>query len=496
MRILLIPLALTLLALIPLFAPEDLGVPSKVDVLVVGGTPAGIAAAVTAARAGRETLLIEPGPAIGGDLTNAWLNMLDLNWAPNGMLVTQGFFLEVYGRLGQTFDLVDARRLFRDLVGAEPHLRVLTGVRASPINVTNGFVRGAWLRKVGTPVTGTIAARIVIDATDEADFVVAAGADHTTGREEIDGDTRTQAATLVFKLGGVDRDRVVAYLRKHEEPFDRGGVTERYMWGYGRILKAYRPRDRGTGAYDLNLGWQADGTVLVNALQIYNVDGTDPASVREGQARGRAELPHLIRFLRAKAPGFERAGLLSTAPELYIRETRHIVGLYRVTADDITSARDFPDRIALASYPLDLHPYAPGELNLIAPQRTIYTIPLRALVPLGLRNALVVGKAVSATRTAAGSMRIAATGMAMGEAAGQAALVALEEGKAISDIAVNLRLTRAVQRRLARSGAYLVDPNLIYLALTEGWRAGCLSVIDCRRPPMMVAQQLERWGVD
>lgn len=492
-RILLIPLALSLLALIPLFAPEDLAVPSKVDVLVVGATPAGIAAAVTAARAGHQTLLVEPGPEIGGDLTNAWLNMLDLNWAPNGMHVTQGLFLEVFDRLGQTFDLVEARRVFRDLIRAEERLRVLTGVRASPTRVTDGAVRGAWLRKVGTTAAGTVAVRIVIDATDDAEFVVASGADYTTGREEIDGDTRTQAATLVFKLGGVDRARVVAYLREHEEPYDRGGVSERYKWGYGRILRQYRPRDRTTGAYDLNLGWQSDGTVLVNALQIYGVVGTDPASIREGRTRGRAELPHLVRFLRAKAPGFEQARLLAAAPDLYIRETRQVVGLYRVTADDITSARDFPDKIALASYPLDLHPYAPGQLNLIAPQRTIYTIPLRSLVPLGLRNALVVGKAVSATRTAAGSMRIASTGMAMGEAAGQTAAVALAEGEAISDIAVTPRLTRAVQRRLALSGAYLVSPDLIYLALTEGWRADCLSAIDCRRPPLLVAQRLERW---
>jgi hypothetical protein len=181
--------------------------------------------------------------------------------------------------------------------------------------------------------------------------------------------------------------------------------------------------------------------------------------VQQGRQLAVAELPSVEAFLRATAPGFARARVTGAAPHLYVRETRHIIGLYRMTAQDIMHERVFADRIAVASYPMDLHPYARHQVNLLRPVRRVYTVPFRALVPLKVDRLMVVGKALSATHLAWGSLRIIPTGMALGEAAGEAAALALQYHTTPARLAADPRLVAELQRRLAAAGAYLSVPS-------------------------------------
>src|SRR5207247_8619109 len=123
------------------------------------------------------------------------------------------------------------------------------------------------------------------------------------------------------------------------------------------------PQNPRVAAYDLNLGWQTDGTVLVNSVHVFDVDGTNPQSVREARAQTVAELPRYMQFLRERAPGFANAYLVGAARYLYVGETRHLACLYKMEAEDILEGHDFWDRVAIASYPIDLHPYIPGHMN-------------------------------------------------------------------------------------------------------------------------------------
>ena len=442
----------------PLTAHAGKPIPDHVQVVVVGGSPAGIAAAVAAARAGMTTLLVEQREEIGGDITLSWLNMLDLNHGPTGQQLTRGIFGRVYRELGQTFDVDHARAVFENLVRAQPTLTVVTRTRVKA-PVMRGRVLTGVVLITERGRQRTVTADEFIDATDDASLAVSAHTPFTVGREESGLDRRMQAATLVLRLAGIDYNGVRHYIRKVKRPDRIGGIWNRYAWGYGEIVTQFRPQNPRVAAYDLNLGWQSDGTVLVNSLHVFDVDGANPQSVGEARAQAVVELPRFMQFLRMRAPGFANAYLVGAAPHLYVRETRHLACLYKMEAEDILEGHDFWDRVAVASYPIDLHPYIPGQMNPFRVSRRVYAIPFRILVPRGIDRLMVVGKPVGATYIAAGSLRVIPTGMAMGEAAGEAAALAVRAGTTPMRMAHSAALIAILQRRLVSMGAYLPSPE-------------------------------------
>ncbi|MDQ7848671.1 MAG: FAD-dependent oxidoreductase [Armatimonadota bacterium] len=427
-----------------------------VDVLVVGSTPAGIAAAAAAARAGARVHLVEALPKMGGVITWAWLTTWDMNLTPDGAHLTRGIFWEYYRALGLSFDLEEAVNkltwhIYRErLVGSTtnaPLVRVLSEQRRL---VGAEFDDRDWQRPL------TVRARQVIDATDDADLAAAAGVSYVLGRPGPGGVPWMQAAGLIFRVTGVQWQELAADLLRRKgagaEPA-AWGINGRAAWGYQPMMKRYRPTQPETMVLGLNLALQRDGSVLINSLQIFGVNGVDPASVEAGMARGRTELPPLVAFLRETIPGFAQAQLGGHAPMLYIRETRHIRGMYTLEVEDIFANRDFPDRIAVASYPIDIHPYVPGWVSPYAPVRHVYTIPLRALVPVEVDNLLVASRAFSATSEAAGSARVVPTTMALGQAAGVTAAVCARRGCTPREVVGSPGLLAEVQRTLRAQGA-------------------------------------------
>lgn len=457
-RLSLVFLLITLLAS-PLVAAPPRTI--TVDVLVVGATPTGIAAAAAAARAGARVHLVEALPRMGGVIAWAWLTTFDMNLTPAGSHLTRGIFWEYYQTLGLSFDLEEAvrkltREVYRELlVGSTvnaPLVRVLKdGAKVSGVV----FDDRDWER------TLTVRARQVIDATDDADLAAAAGVPFVLGRPGPDGTPWMQAATLIFRVGGVNWPEITQdLLRRKVGGADPAswGVNGRAAWGYQVMMKRYRPSQPDVSVLGLNLALQRDGSVLINTLQVFGVNGIDPASVEQGLAKARRELPHLVKFLREQIPGFDQADLADHAPMLYIRETRHITGLYTLTPVDILAGRVFPDRIAAASYPIDIHPYVLGWSNPYAPVRHVHTIPFRSLVPLDVDNLLVASRAFSATSEAAGSARVIPTTMAMGQAAGVVAALCARRGCTPREVARTPALLSEVQRILRAQGAQL-GPN-------------------------------------
>ncbi len=424
----------------------------RTDVLVLGGSPAGVAAALAAARQGHDVILVEPRPYLGTVLTGAMLNMWDLNWGPQHESTVRGIFGEFFQALrGLTFDPMVARTLFKEKVSAESRITLLTGTRILRPVLGDSGVIGAVLQNA----TGThgIRAAVTIDTTDDADVAAAAGVEHTIGRETSGIDRTMQPATLMLRVRDVDWAELVRYIVEEEKPLRRGGVNQGLVWGLGTIVRQFRSDDPGVRAYDINIGRLPDGSVWINSLQIFDVDGTNEASRRDAYARAKLVVPAFVEFLRARVPGFERATFVQVAPQLYIRETRHIRGLYVMTALDIQSARRFWDRIAVASYPMDLHPYRPDEFNPFRAVRRVYTIPLRSLIPEKVDGLLVASRSMSATYQAAGSIRIVATTIAVGEAAGVAASVCIEKKVSPHGLIQQFNLVTLVQQRLQRAGA-------------------------------------------
>lgn len=432
-----------------------------VDVLVVGGTPAGIAAAAGAARAGARVHIVERSPKLGGDITWAWLTTFDMNLSPDGIHLTRGVFSDYYRLLGLSFDLEDAIHKLTWAVYRERLVNVTEHAPLVRLLIDGGRITGAEFEDRGFNRSLTVRAKVTIDATDDADLAALAGVPHVLGRAGPDGERWMQPATLIFRLSGVNWEEITAAIMARRNG-DRAlwGVNGKAAWGFWEAMRAYKPSQPEAGVLGLNLALQRDGSVLVNTLQIFRVDGTVRASLDDGMAKAKRELPHLVQFMRTQIPGMAQAQLGDHAPALYVRETRHITGLQTLTVDDIILRRVFPDRIAVASYPIDIHPYRPTWSSPFAPVRHVYTIPLRTLVPRTVQGLLVASRSLSATSEAAGSARVIPTTMAMGHAAGVAAAICAKEGCTPSSLVRTPALVKKVQETLLQQGAYLGEEPL------------------------------------
>jgi FAD dependent oxidoreductase len=434
---------------------------SQTPLLVVGGTPAGVAAAVTAARMGTRVELTEARPYLGGDLTGAMLNMFDMDFGAEGIDLAQGVFKDIFGKLGMTFDVDTAKRVFLEEVRQEPLISLHLKTRPIAVIMHGSWAQAVVFEDLERRTTETVCAKRVVDATDDADIAAMAGVPYTLGREGSGFDRAMMSATLIFELGGVSWREVLSYTSQStNRPIRRGGSYHGNVWGYGSIMRVYHPTEPHVAIYDLNLGLQDNRTVLVNGLLIFNVDGTDPVSTADGMRRGREELVPLLSYLRATAPGFENAYLIKSADYLYIRETRHMQGLYTLTAQDIVDGRVFWDAVGVASYPIDIHPYHPGELNPYAPHRYIYTVPLRSLIPVGVGNLIMSSRSISASYEAAASARVVPTTMEEGQAAGAAAVLSMESRVSLLQFVDHPELVHDLQGALHATGAYLLPETL------------------------------------
>jgi len=449
------------------------------DVIVIGGEPEGIAAAVSAARNGQRTLLVEHGDALGGLMTLGGLNFLDMNYGPEKELLTQGIFAEFFKEMGNAFDLEEAKEYFLQLVQKEENLDLLLNTALVEPVMSGQTISGVRLKENGQDAekSKTYYGARIIDATVDADVAVAAGVPYTEGAEDYGRKGELMGVTLVFRVKKVNWPYVFLYnnlmrlLSKIKsdwgDPY--AGAGWKVAWGYGQQALEYKPHNPNVRFRGPNLARQKDGTVLINALLLFGVDGTDPASRAEGIQRGKEELPYIIEFMREKFPGFGRVELVDTAERLYVRETRHIEGEYRLTITDVLENRDHWDRIAHGSYPVDIQPTAPDNLGNVIGKPAIYSIPFRCLVPLKVDNLLVVGRSASYDSLPHGSARVIPVGMATGEAAGVAAAYSIENGLGFREISRDKEAVAVIQTRLQEQGAYLAAYTPPRPAVMEHW---------------------------
>lgn len=467
---------------------SQLNCSATVPLLVVGATPAGVAAAVAAARMGTRVLLTETRPYPGGDLTGAMLNMFDMNFGPNAIHLSRGVFMDIYSQLGMTFDVELAKQVFLQEIRREPKVTLRLLTKPVQVLMQGQRVAAVVVKDLQTHERQTICAKRVVDATDDADIAAMAGVPYLLGREGSGIDRAMMTATLVFQVDGINWPEAVAYVTGRPGPKGlRGGIYRGNIWGYSDIMRAYSPTEPGVGIYDLNMGRQSDRSVLINGLLLYGVDGTNPASVADGMRRGRAELVPLMAYLRAHAPGFRDAEPMRTADYLYIRETRHIRGMYTLTVHDIVDSRVFWDAIGVASYPIDLHPYRPGEFNPYAAHRYVYTIPLRALLPIGTSNLIVASRSISATYEAAGSARVVPTTMVEGQAAGVASVLSLRARVAFPQFIEQPTLVHDLQEALYAQGAYLLPETVAAASGSPSHRAPGLGPLPASPIPQIAS---------
>ena len=422
-----------------------------IDVLVVGGTPAGVAAAVAAARRGENVVLVARRSVLGGVLTDAMMDQWDLNLTSDGASIEGGIFREIYARLGDSFTPDEAARAFGELAAREPRIRVVTDARPTSATVA---LAGANRRVTAVAFADTndrrsfvFAAPYVVDATDDGDVAALAGARYDLGRQDTGRDDLMQPVTLMFTLEGVDwRSAVRSYNVKIDGP---GGAIDRRAWGYSTLMQRYRPYSPNVVARDLNFGHEDAGAVTVNAIDVLGIDGREPSELDRARTISERETPHLVAFLRANVPGFANARIGRYADAIYVRETRHFVGLERLTADDVWGGKIPADTIGLSSYPLDLHPVTLTDRPAFAPVRHVYGVPLGTLIPRDFENLILASPAISASHLAAGSARVIPTTIEEGEAAGAAVAQADAHRLTLAELATSASQIAALREDLA-----------------------------------------------
>lgn len=431
------------------------------DVIVAGTDAEGIAAAISGARNGLSVLLVDgkERDILGGLLTEGGLNSLDLNYSPKKsaipgqhIFLNKGIFQEWYDQIeGTSFDVHTAANAFYRMVKAEENIDLLLMARSmeplleSGSDGTQTITGLRVVKKDGTALD--IAAPSVIDATQDGDIAAAAGAPFMLGREDIGEPDAQMAVTLVFALKGVTQEIWESF-----DDIPETEIDSMSAWGFHESKEYVSSSPERVKLRGLNVGRQNDDTILINAMHIFQIDPLDPESLREALELGRAEAPRIVDYLKETYKPFENLELAYTFDELYVRESRHIEGEYRLTMADLLDNRDHWDAIAYGSYDVDIQAASPTDTGFVLYSPAQYGVPFRTLVPLEVDGLLVVGRAASFDSLPHGSARVIPLGMAAGEAAGAAAKLAAENGLTFRELSRSKELIAELRQRLTDQG--------------------------------------------
>lgn len=454
-------------------------VPTSYDCIVVDGSPEGVAAAISAARNGLSTLLVCQDEALGGLYTLGELNYIDVPESRDGTVLVEGIYKEFYDAVGGSgFDVTVAKNTFYEMVQAEDNITLRVQSKFVEPVMEDHAVTGVTVEEDGERVTYT--APVVIDATPDGDVCAAAGCDYTFAGEDIGERDREMGVTLVFRLSGVDWEKVSEFVQTPEdgESTAEGGVNGNLAWGYSTEGYAYEPEDDAMRLRGFNIARQANGDVLINALVIFDVDALDAESRAEGIARGQKELPRIVEYMNENCVGFEKAELVDTAEQLYVRETRHIRCEDTLTIDDVLENRSQEAAISVSNYPVDVQATKTQTYGTVVGFPDQYEIGLGSLIPQNIDGLMIVGRAAGYTSMAAGSARIVPTGMACAQAAGVAARVALEDEniRVLRDLLASDADIAEIQQLLRDQGARL-DHTETHEAVMDHWAYDGLKVI-------------------
>lgn len=446
-------------------AARDIPVRASVDILIVGAGPAGLMAAQAAAGKGLKVMLIENRSYLGGNLT---IGLPILGFlGEKGNQIIKGLPQRFIDRLKEKGAASDHRpcKLHVSLTIIDPEqsktlamelmqeagVEVLMYVFCTDVIKEGNEVKGVIIEsKAGREA---ILAKTVIDCTGDADVAFRAGVECRKG----DAEGGMQPPTLMFSMRGVETQRLRDAIVGHPDVYDMDimpaqSFANRKFITVGlrnQIAKARKAGIEIPVARTILITGMDEDEIWVNMTRVNGVDPTKPESYTHGEMEGRKQIYGIIDYLKAFVPGFEKAWLDRVAPFMGIRESRVTVGKYVLTAEDILACRRFDDTIAVASYPVDLHHPKGGDCTLEY-CGDCYDIPYRSLVPEKIENLLVAGRCASFTHEAMASTRVMSTCMALGEAAGRAARIALEDGVKPSQVDVD-----KLRRELSETGAYL-----------------------------------------
>jgi hypothetical protein len=423
------------------------------DVAVLGGGPAGIAAATAAARSGSSTLLIERYGFLGGMGTAAGVtNFCGLHANVFGEIrqVVHGIADDLLARMTELGGLNEPHVIFNGKIAAQAYDNAALKIAADDVVTSSGARILFHALAVGVAMgpaneiqallietksgRQAVKARMFIDCSGDADLAAHAGAPFEKAPQLL-------YPTAMFRVNDVDAARAgdawTAIPRLMEE-------AERKGRKFPRKSPIVRPQKNPRE-------WRVNVTQLANPDGTA-VDGTDAEQLSRAELEGRRQIVDFFRFLRESAPGFEHSYILEIAPQVGIRETRRIVGAYQLTEDDVLGCASFDDTIGVNAWPVEAH--VKGDVVFrfqdIPASRGFNHLPYRMIVPRQVENLFVAGRCASMTHMGQSAARVSGGCFVMGQAAGTAAALAIGADCRPRDIDVG-----QLQGKLEAGGAYL-----------------------------------------
>ncbi|MCL4373595.1 MAG: FAD-dependent oxidoreductase [Candidatus Marsarchaeota archaeon] len=435
------------------------------DVVVVGGGPAGIGAAFTAAKLGLSAAIIERHGMLGGNWTNAYvLSLLGIYTYSGKTKIVGGIADEIIARLkkaggtsGKSGNLIPFR---------PAEMAYVLGEMAKELNVdcyfssmaTDANIKGNKVQY--TEISGKdgrlrIHGKIFIDASGDADLVYRLGLKYMSGREGVG---YHQEATLPFRIGGMNESEFVKYaksrkgfasvsLRKNGD-IDRLHILKPAIAAAKRSGSLYLPHSENMFMFNTS----RKGEVVCNATHAPVGDFTNGMEIASVLEDLRKQAYSIFHFVKRNIPGFENSYLADAASYLGLRETRRAEGEYVLTKEDVIENRRFYDVIARCGHAIEMHDPVLGAYytHLNGGDDSWYEIPYRAIVVKGAGNLFAIGRCLSAEFEAQASARVSGTALAMGQAAATAAYLSIKSGKPAKDIDV-----KKLQDMLRRHGALI-----------------------------------------
>ena len=420
------------------------------EIAVVGGGPAGLSAALAAARRGRKVVLLEKNGYLGGNATLGLplLGFLDLD----GRRVTGGLAQEYVRRLtarGQCFGHrtcpkhnsvtnIDPEgfKILAVEMCREAGIDVLLHLEVCRVEVEKGEIRRIVLFGKGNEVV--VRAKIYIDCTGDGDVAYLAGCDYESGQPDTGV---LQPPTVMFTLENVDTGRLFDYIEEHPEEMTYSATIDHrpgYDADYFRASPNHvfvglrqtfaRLREQGECPVDretlIYIKSPKPGEVFVNSTRLLNTDATDIIGLTRAEMEGQLQAAKLADMLRKHVPGFEKCFISSIAPTLGVRETRRFRGIRRLEQDMLLEGRVPEDTIALGAYKIDIHS-GRDRTTVFKTVKEPYGILYGCLVSAQIRKLMFAGRCASMDAASLASARVMPQCMSMGEAAGTAAELAL-----------------------------------------------------------------------
>lgn len=454
------------------------------DVVILGAGASGLAAAITTARAGLKTALVEAGPVPGGELISGMAIDGAMNgrgeWIMGG--VGRELLAECERLGGYVGPLCDWRLIWYVCIDPEVMKLAITRMLAKAgvdlllhtfathVSHEGGRVTALHVRNKEGKVE--LRAPLFIDCSGDADIIGAAGGTVLQGGPGGE----LQPVSLMFRMAGVDTGKLLAFQRDNTESFAlgeseaiRGGRTDRelaecaiaqgepsvFLKGNGKILS--QAIERGemypTALIMIQPTSRQRKEVCLNTTRVGGIDGTRTAQLSATLSTLADQVWQCSEFMRKNVPGFEDAVYSGIASRVGVRETRRIEGLASLTEEDVLEARKWETGVAKGSHHVDIHQSGTGQIRIPVKGGGSYDIPWGCLVPRGVANVAAAGRILSADRGAHGSARVMGPCLAMGQAVGTASVLLHAAGNdngSYADVDV-----QALRDRLKAEGAIL-----------------------------------------